>query len=301
MRIDRPFHEGELLVQRRTGEEAEARRNGRAIADAIVPGAVRFVAAQPFVVVGNVAPGGATWASLLFGTPGFARVTCERELVLDLARAAHDPADPWLANVAADPRVGLLFLEPETRRRLRVNGTVRSEGERLVVAVAESYPNCPQYIRPRRLEVLELGVVARNPDVRRGTALDSHARALVRKADTFFVASSNPAGHVDASHRGGEPGFVTRLDERTLSIPDYPGNRLYNTLGNLALNPRAGATFLDFETGRALLLSGTATIEFARPGHEPVTGGTNRFWHLRVEEWISFVLPVRLRVEQLDA
>ena len=300
MRIDRPFHEGELFVQRRAGEEAGARHSGRAIADAIVPGAFRFVEAQQFVVLGSVAPGGATWASLVFGTPGFARVASERALELDLPQAALHPADPLLANLAADPRVGLLFLEPETRRRLRVNGTVRREGEHLAVTVAESYPNCPKYIRPRRLDAAELGAAERDGDVRRGAALDRDGLALVRKADTFFVASSNPAGHVDASHRGGEPGFVKLLDESTLSIPDYPGNHMFNTFGNLALNPSAGATFLDFETGRVLMATGTATIEFARHGHEQATGGTNRYWRLHVGEWISFVLPVRLRAELLE-
>ena len=128
MHIHRPFHEGELLVQRRVDEEAEARRNGRGIADAIVPGAFRFVEAEPFVVLGSVAPGGATWASLVFGTPGFARVADARTVELDLERAALHAVDPLLADLAADPRVGMLFLEPETRRRLRVNGTVRREG-----------------------------------------------------------------------------------------------------------------------------------------------------------------------------
>ena len=300
MRIDRPFHEGESFVQRRAGEEAEARRNGRAIADAIVPGAFRFVEAQPFVVLGSVAPGGATWVSLVFGTPGFARVAGERVLELDLARAALHPADPLLANLAADPRVGLLFLEPESRRRLRVNGTVRREGERLVVAVAESYPNCSKYIRRRRLDTAELGAAAvGDGDARRGTALDRDGLALVRTADTFFVASSNPGGHVDASHRGGEPGFVELVDERTLSIPDYPGNHMYNTLGNVALEPRAGATFVDFENGRVLMTTGTVAIEFSRPGHEEETLGTSRFWSFRVEEWRSFLLPARLSIEEL--
>ena len=102
---------------------------------------------------------------------------------------------------------------------------------------------------------------------------------------------------MDASHRGGEPGFVELLEESTLSIPDYPGNHMFNTLGNLSLEPRAGVTFLDFETGRVLMATGTATIEFARPGNEQATGGTNRYWRFRVGEWCSFLLPVRLRSE----
>jgi predicted pyridoxine 5'-phosphate oxidase superfamily flavin-nucleotide-binding protein len=299
MKIDRPFHEGERLVQRRVGEESEARRNGRAIADTIVRGAFRFVEAQPFVVLGSVAPGGATWASLVFGTPGFARVADERTLELDLARAALHPADPLLADLAADPRVGMLFLEPETRRRLRVNGTARRAGERLIVTVAEAYPNCPKYIRRRRLRATVDGTPRHDGGVIRGEALDRDGRALVRRADTFFVASSNPAGHADASHRGGEPGFVELLDERTLSIPDYPGNHMYNTLGNLALNARGGATFLDFETGRVLMATGTAAVEFSHD-REAASGGTNRSWRFRVEEWSSFELPARLQSESLE-
>ena len=299
MRIDRPFHDGELEVQRLSGEQAEARRNGRAIADAIPPGAFHFVEAQPFVVLGSVASSGATWASLAFGVPGFARVVDERTVELDLARAVLHAADPLLADLAADPRVGLLFLEPETRRRLRVNGVMRREGERLVVAVAEAYPNCPKYVHRRRLRATLDPAAARTGGESRGTALDVDGRALVRRADTFFVASSNPGGHVDASHRGGEPGFVELVDERTLSIPDYPGNHMYNTLGNVALEPRAGATFVDFENGRVLMATGTAAIELARPGHEEETLGTNRFWRFRVEEWCSFPLPVRLSIEEL--
>jgi predicted pyridoxine 5'-phosphate oxidase superfamily flavin-nucleotide-binding protein len=300
MRIDRPFHEGELFVQRRVGEEAEARRSGRGIANAIVAGAFAFVEAQPLVVLGSVAPGGAAWASLVFGRPGFARVVDERALELDLAHAAVHPADPVLADLAVDPRVGLLFLEPETRRRLRVNGTVRRDDERLIVAVAESYPNCPKYIRRRRLEVVEPLAATSDGVASRGTALDEGAQALVSRADTFFVASSNPAGDVDVSHRGGEPGFVEIVDESTLSIPDYPGNHMFNTFGNLALEPRAGATFLDFETGRVLMATGTATIEFARTGQELATRGTNRSWRFRVEESRSFIVPVRLRSELLE-
>ena len=301
-----PYHDGERRIQQRLGEEAEARRIGRGVADAIVRPAWSFVEAQPLVVLGSVSPGGATWASLVVGATGFARVVPGsegRSVELDLARARVHPADPVLADLASDPRVGMLFIELGTRRRLRINGTARRAGERLAVAVDETYANCPKYIQRRWLRSAVDLAQARPGPVSQGTALGERERALVRSADTFFVASSHPAGGVDVSHRGGEPGFVEVADERTLGVPDYPGNHMYNTLGNFAVHPRAGLTFLDFESGRVLMATGDAEIVFdgpGRPRRERETGGTNRFWSFRVDAWRSFELPVRLAWELLD-
>ena len=90
------------------------------------------------------------------------------------------------------------------------------------------------------------------------------------RADTFFVATAasdargGDARHgCDVSHRGGPPGFVRVEREGGASVlrwPEYRGNFMFNTLGNLASNPRAGLLFMDFESGEALLLSGTTTV-----------------------------------------
>ena len=96
--------------------------------------------------------------------------------------------------------------------------------------------------------------------------LDSEARALIAACDTFFVASrSRPEvgaeGGLDMSHRGGRPGFVG-VHGDTLAIPDFRGNRFYNTLGNLLGDPRAGLIFIDFASGDILQLQGTVTIDW---------------------------------------
>jgi predicted pyridoxine 5'-phosphate oxidase superfamily flavin-nucleotide-binding protein len=90
--------------------------------------------------------------------------------------------------------------------------------------------------------------------------LDARQGAAIAAADTFFIASWHPAGGADASHRGGRPGFVEVRDERTLEFPDYPGNNMFNTLGNLAGHPRAGLLFADFERGDLLQLTGRARV-----------------------------------------
>jgi predicted pyridoxine 5'-phosphate oxidase superfamily flavin-nucleotide-binding protein len=97
--------------------------------------------------------------------------------------------------------------------------------------------------------------------------LDDKAHAMIAGADTFFVASSvdDVAGGraVDVSHRGGRPGFVRIGADGVLTIPDFSGNRFFNTLGNLVANPRAGLLFVDFETGDLLQLTGDAEVLLA--------------------------------------
>jgi len=300
MRIERPHHAGELAVQERLGETTLGERNGRAIADTIVRGALPFIARQPFFVAGSVDPDGGVWASFVVGKKGFARAPDERTLELDLERAVLHADDPLVVNLASDPRLGTLFLEPSSRRRLRVNGHVIARSPRLRVAVDEAYPNCPKYIRRRHLRAPVDLARRTNGRAVEGDSLGAAGRARIRAADTFFVATANPQGHVDVSHRGGPPGFV-RIEGDTLWIPDYPGNHMYNTLGNLTLDPRAGLVFVDFESGHVLQLGGRASIVWHAPGEEASTAGTSRFWTFTVERWRAFDAPVRLEWEALDA
>jgi hypothetical protein len=115
--------------------------------------------------------------------------------------------------------------------------------------------------------------------------LDGGARAAIAAADSFFVASRSRGGNgtafgADISHRGGRPGFV-RVDGDVLSIPDFRGNRYFNTLGNLIGEPRASLLFVDFESGDQLQLQGTACVDW---GDTAVRGfaGAERLWRFHV-------------------
>lgn len=289
MRFENPFHEGEIAVQERSGERAMALRNGRGIGDRIMPGALKFVAQQPMVVCGSVAPSGEVWASVFFGTPGFVRA--DEELVsFDLAHGVRRGGDPLWSHLAEGAPIGLLFIELATRRRLRVNGTVtRLRQDELEIRVREAYPNCPKYIQRRRLPSrLEHDDDAGEASFRviEGVDLSSEARAVIETADTLFVASAHAQRGVDASHRGGPPGFVKVVGDRLLRVPDYAGNGMFNTLGNLAVNSRAGLAFVEFGSGDVLQLTGRASLQFdaSDPTHE--TGGTGRSWDFQVDRWI---------------
>src|SRR5262245_8801280 len=171
------------------------------------------------------------------------------QLTLEVPRMQDVAASfPILHQIAPGDHVGLLFIELATRRRLRVNGIVGKRlGDALWIRVAEAYPNCPKYIQRRELVSAADEKPAPHPaPSAEGTVVDESLARLIRDADTFFVASAHPNGSVDCSHRGGKPGFIT-VEGNTLHIPDYPGNSMFGTLGNLVLNPRAGLTFIDFD------------------------------------------------------
>jgi uncharacterized protein len=86
-------------------------------------------------------------------------------------------------------------------------------------------------------------------------------RQFIQAQDMFFLATVDQQGQPTCSYKGGDPGFVTILDEATLAFPNYDGNGMYLSMGNLARNPEVGLLFIDFERGRRLRVQGRATIE----------------------------------------
>ncbi|MET0319288.1 MAG: pyridoxamine 5'-phosphate oxidase family protein [Duganella sp.] len=304
------FHAGERAVQERAGERHIAEQRLGLVADAVMAGARPFIARQFMVVVASVDSAGRVWASLLFGKPGFAHAEGP-SLLIEAPFGERDAADPLWANLDAgssadadaDVQLGMLFIDLGSRRRYRVNGVVRHVNRRQIeVAVREAFPNCPQYIQRRELQPRASAVVPVAPvQTARGTSLRGTVADIVRRTDTVFVASRHAQGGADASHRGGHAGFVTIVDEHTLRIPDYRGNSLFNTLGNLAVDPHAGLVILDFDGGQLLQLTGTATLLWDQADATGQTGGTGRCWEFQVEQWILHDTPLALAWRYLDA
>ena len=296
-----PFHEGELKVQKLAGEAAMAERNGAMIAGRIMGGALPFLAQQSMVVFGTRDAEGRLWASMLFGQRGFMQSSDGRGVDFDLARMASQPHDPFWRNIKTNASAGTLAIDLATRRRIRVNGEIRRTAENsLHLDVREAYPNCPKYITRRVLATAAPGAPP-SSDPGRGTTLGPGQQALLTRADVLFIASAHPERGADASHRGGNPGFIEVIDETTLRIPDYAGNGMFNTLGNLAVDPSAGLVVPDLEHGRVLQLTGRTEVLF--DGDDPVdaTGGTRRFLVFHVEEWLEDALPSGVQSERLDS
>ena len=275
-----PFHPGELAVQERAGVRERASRVGSSIAAEIPPVARAFLEERPWIVLGAADRQGRPWASLVAGPAGFARVTGPREVCL-----ARIPGEPLDASLGPGTVVGLLAIDPSSRRRMRVNGTLAAAEGAVVLHADQVYSNCPKYIHPRTDSLRD-----HPPGVALTAAgLADPQREWIRRADTFFIATVNPGEGADASHRGGPPGFVDVEGDR-LRWPDYAGNMMYNTLGNIERYPRAGLLFVDFERGARLMLTGRARIDWDAASAARVPGA-QRVVELDVEEVIEVATP----------
>ncbi|MHC2216280.1 flavin-nucleotide-binding protein [Rhizobium leguminosarum] len=299
-----PWHEGELAIQRSVGVVERMDGPGRNFVRKAMPEQHRaFFPMLPFVVLGAVDAKGDVWATVRAERPGFMASPEPEILEVGLPR---DPADPADAGMEDGDAIAMLGIQLETRRRNRLNGVIRrTDAKGFDVRVGQSFGNCPQYIQPRSAAFI------RDPDMPTATQplhsgqLDDRALGMVEGADTFFVASyvdrDNGERQVDVSHRGGNAGFVRVGADSVLTIPDFAGNRFFNTLGNILVNSKAGLVFVDFETGDMLQMTGNAEVLLDSPDIATFQGA-ERLWRFTPEEIVlrPDALPLRWRKESVD-
>ncbi|WP_068826011.1 pyridoxamine 5'-phosphate oxidase family protein [Pseudomonas sp. BMS12] len=280
--MDSPFHPGEQYIQNRLGVRAKLEEIGRRVIRDHMPEQHReFFAKLPWLLVGSLDTNGQPHASVLWGTSGFVQAPQPERLRIT-ARAEAD--DPLAANLHAGAGVGLLGIELPTRRRNRLNGRLAEiDDEGFTVAVQQSFGNCPKYIqaRPWQVERRQPGALEL------GTGLDPRWLPLALGCDTLFIASHH-AQDVDISHRGGPTGFLGLGSDGRLWLPDYSGNLMFNTLGNLLLEPRCALLWIDFSNGDLLHLEAHAEVVWPEHYPEPAPAGAERqiaftpgHWHLR--------------------
>jgi len=279
--VSSAFHAGERAVQQRLGVRERMERGGRRLIRDAMPDEHReFFELLPFLVLGSLDGAGRPWASLLPGEPGFVTSPHSRSLMV---AASALPGDPLRDNLRTGAPLAVLGIQLETRRRNRANGRVLWSNERgFELGVEQSFGNCKKYIHVRtRAEPRPVSGALEH--VEGGSRLSPRAVALLGGCDTAFLATASANAWqggregVDVSHRGGPRGFILleRNGERArLALPDYAGNNMFNSFGNIEVNPRAGLVAVDFSTGDLLSLTGSARVlwdlpELARfPGAE---------------------------------
>ena len=277
--MESPFHPGEQQIQSRLGMRDKLEDIGRRMIRDYMPEQHReFFALLPWLLVGSRDADGQPQASVLWGTPGFATSPQPQRLRIDTLPEADDPL---AANLRAGTGLGLLGIELPTRRRNRMNGRVEAVSDGgLAVAVQQSFGNCPKYIQVRSWQA-----ATRQPgQLEQGEGLDPRWLPLVEGSDTLFIASSNGAD-MDISHRGGPRGFVRLARDGRLWLPDYSGNFMFNTLGNLLLEPRCALLWINFASGDLLHLEARAELVWPEDYPEPAPPGAERMLALIPGRW----------------
>ena len=253
------WHEGEIAVQARAGVRDEAEELTGMYRGAVEPGMVGFLAQQRFAAVTTADLSGRTWIASVAGEPRMIDVPDPRIVRLNaLLIETKLPTE----DVRTNPKIGMLVVDFARRIRVRINGDagVQPDGS-IVIGIRQLYGNCSQYIQRRT--VIAPAQARLDASVATSQELTASQQELIAKSDTFFLGSVHPASGADASHRGGLPGFVHVDSPTHLSFPDYSGNKMFNTLGNVEVNPSVGLLFFDFESGRSLQLTALASVDWS--------------------------------------
>jgi NAD(P)H-flavin reductase/predicted pyridoxine 5'-phosphate oxidase superfamily flavin-nucleotide-binding protein len=253
---------------------------------ALTPQAAFMLQRAPLLAIGTLDAQSRPWTSLWGGETGFSRplggdmvgiradVDTEFDPVVDsLVSKEKRASGDIIKSEGQGAMVGGLTIDLMSRKRVKIYGRMvagavsspEDEGMgigdmQLVCKVEQSLGNCPKYLNKRDIRPAP----ARPRLISKSPKLSTEGQALIEKADMFFISSSNSNNDMDTNHRGGPAGFVRTIsnDEAGAEIiyPEYSGNRLYQTLGNLMVTPLAGIVFPDFDTGDVLYITGVTTV-----------------------------------------
>lgn len=291
-----PFHRGEQRVQTAMGVRDRIESWAQNVIRSHMPEQHReFYRGLPFIVIAGRDKQSRPWVSLLADKPGFINSPDAQTLQMNNTLAQ---GDALFDHLEADRPVGLLGIEFATARRNRMNGVIsRTDDNTFDIAVKQAFGNCPQYIHARQWY---LSGDHTQPETLKSEHLSAEQTSMINNARTFFIASgydnesSGTASGMDASHRGGEAGFVQVTSKQSLVWPDYSGNNHFNTVGNLVEDSRVGMTFVDFTHGQVLQVTGTAEIDWDSPAVAAVPGA-QRLIHVHIDEVVDTHHAFKLR------
>ncbi|KAH8705026.1 putative oxidoreductase [Talaromyces proteolyticus] len=278
-----PFNEGEMAMHQKLN--VPPRENPTT--PFLTPYGAYMLSTAPLLSMGALDTEGRPWSTVWGGEAGFAGLLGKNVVGMRaLVDRAYDPVVQALLGetadgtvIKADKMLSGVSIDLENRTRVKLHGRMvlgtltdaedneapsdvaGSRGKmQLVVKIDESLGNCPKYLNKKHIipAVPEPRLISDSPQ------LPPQAIELLSRADCMFISSSHNNIDMDTNYRGGPSGFVRVIsntsDGAVLVYPEYSGNRLYQSLGNMVINHRAGIVFPDFETGNALYITATTEI-----------------------------------------
>ncbi len=272
------YHSGERKAQQLAGEQDIADSREGMMRSSIPRQVFDWLKEQTLLAIATLDAANHLWATVIPGKPGFLQPDANGSH-LWVERAMPPTV---LSNLKGGGNIGLLAIDLISRQRMRINGTATTLPSGLHVSVQEAFFNCPKYIT-RRMALPSSA--DSEPTKHEGTHLLAEHLQLLSETDLLFLATTHPDRGLDVSHRGGDPGFVQLLPDGRIRLPDYPGNSLFNSLGNLLIDPRIALAIPNLRTGAILQITGTATIQWHDRDEDDSTGGTHRFIDIMPTAW----------------
>lgn len=282
------------------------------------PSTAAFLSQCQLIILGSLDAQYRPWTSLVVGPPGFAKGLNTEYLAISGRAAVGDPILENLdlpgermvsglgTNLAVRKRVKFFGRVTDKMRKVRsYDGTLQA-----VLKIEQTLGNCPKYITARQVALIPTTAPTqpeRRTEIPEST-ISRDALALIQTADIFFITSRNGETDMDTNLRSGPSGFVRLLPSSTASTPttiiwpEYSGNRLYQTLGNLAVNPEAGLTFPDFVTGNVLYLTGTTEIITLETGLQDILPRSNLAvkFTIQASRYLEDILPIRESLSNVE-
>ncbi|KAG9669381.1 putative oxidoreductase, partial [Aureobasidium melanogenum] len=286
------FHEGEKIMQKRL----RVPEMDNPTIPMLSPQASSMLQRAPLLAFGTLDSEGRPWTTVWGGRKGFSQPLGNSMIGIRTSVASKlDPVVEALVGrdtngeIVKEEGEGRLLsglaIDLDTRKRVKLAGRMvagtlgRANGDndtddyeqqgilQLVARIDESLGNCPKYLNRR-----ETSPAYPDPKlISDSVPLDKRAVELIHKVDLMFLSTSSGSS-MDTNHRGGPPGFVRCLSQEggctQFVYPEYSGNRLYQSLGNMCLDPKAGFCFPDFDTGNCLFVTGHTEVLFGREAAE---------------------------------
>lgn len=283
--LEMPFHEGEKEMHRLL----KVPNHGNPTSTMLTPQAAFRLQQAPLLAIGTLDSQDRPWTTLWGGNQGFSEMLGGSIIgTRTIVDSAHDPVVQALVGhgekgkmvAGKEKMVAGLTLDLMERKRVKLFGRViagcvndvkREDGEdddartvelpekqeqiQLITKIEQSMGNCPKYMNQYDIQP----AVVTSSLVSQGENLTEEGKALILQSNMFFITTS-VIEDMDTNHRGGPAGFTRILSDNEIVYPEYSGNRLYQSLGNLLVNPKIGITFPNYETGDVLYITGNTEV-----------------------------------------
>lgn len=266
------YHPGELVAQDKAGTRGAAAElaAGKRSALNFSSNHDAFIAAQSFAALASVdLSSELVWVTPLFGKAGDLTATSEQEIAISTNCIVNSN---MLDFIKHGTPLSLLGIDLNRRIRHRINGVAllssnEVSGE-VSLQVNEYSPNCPKYINRRDIIPAPNNTPILNKNAKAETRIEltDDDKAFVQKMDTLWIGTYAPGAGADCNHRGGKPGFIRVVSPSIIEWPEYRGNGMFFTSGNLESYNRAGITLVDFDTGSIIQMTGRAIVDWQHDG-----------------------------------